>query len=93
MKDNIVTLLSVSYDKDTDRYSVKVPAGSNVAETAFCMTVVAKCLVRDKVIENVDVLLNYIKKYCEDPQYDELKKDEGKKDGKSSRNDEKNSKN
>lgn len=85
MKDNIVTLLAVSYDKETDRYNVKVPAGSNVAETAFCMTVVAKCLVRDKVIENVDVLLNYIKKFCEDPQYDELKKSEDKKNGKKSR--------
>ena len=73
MKKKNFTLLQVDYNPEQDRYNVKVPAGSNVAETAFCMVVVAKCLVRDKVIDNVNVLTDLIKKYAEDPQYDEVK--------------------
>ena len=76
MKKNEITLLSVKYDQDNDKYSVQIPAGSNVSETAFCMTVVVKCLLRDNVIEKPQVITDLINKYCSDPQYDEVKSDD-----------------
>ena len=80
-KNNDITLLKVSYNEDTNNYSVTLRAGSSVPETAFCMAVICKCLVRDKVIDNVSVVTDLIKKYIEDPQYNELEdtKDDDKK--------------
>ena len=75
MKKNKVTLLAVEYDQDLDRYNVRIPAGSNVAETAFCMTVVVKCMLRDGVIKSANEITDLINKYSTDPQYDELKGD------------------
>lgn len=72
MEDNKITLLEVSYNEENDMYTVKIPKGSNVNETAFCMTVVIKCMLRDKVINDVKDVTNLIEKYCNDPQYDEL---------------------
>lgn len=74
MNENKITLLAVEYDKDKDIYSVQIPAGSNVSETAFCMTVVVKCLLRDKVIKKSEEVTDLINKFCNDPQYDEVKK-------------------
>ena len=81
MKKNEITLLAVKYDQDNDIYNVQIPKGSNVAETAFCMTVVVKCLLRDKVIDKPEVVTDLINKYCTDPQYNEVKND-----GESSKN-------
>lgn len=70
------TLLSVAFDAAEAMYSVEVAQGSNVAETAFAMAIVIKCLIRDNVIENKDVVLDLINKYLSDPQYDEVKENE-----------------
>lgn len=79
MKNNEVTLLAVKYDQDKDLYNVQIPKGSNVAETAFCMTVVVKCMLRDGVIKQSEEITNLINKYCNDPQYDEVKNNEDSK--------------
>ena len=54
-------------------YNVQIPKGSNVPETAFCMTVVVKCMLRDGVIQKAEELTDLINKYCNDPQYSEVK--------------------
>lgn len=74
-------LLGVAYDDETNTYSVDIPAGSNVAETAFGVAVVVKCLVRDEVIDDGKVFLDMLNKYITDPQYEELKDDEENKEG------------
>ena len=73
MKKNEITLLAVKYDQDKDMYNVQIPKGSNVPETAFCMTVVVKCMLRDGVIQKAEELTDLINKYCNDPQYSEVK--------------------
>ena len=72
MNNNTITLLSVEYDNERNRYNIKIPAGSNVAETAVCMTVVTKCLLRDGVIKSATEITDLINKYCDDPQYNEI---------------------
>ena len=64
-------LLSVSFNNVTDKYYVSVPQGSSVNETAFCMSVVIKCMSRDNVITQ-DEMLALIKQYLDDPQYNEV---------------------
>lgn len=71
-----ITLMSVTYDLDKNNYTVSLAKGSNVAEAAFGMSIIIKCLVRDKVIEKPDEILTLIKKYLDDPQYEELKENE-----------------
>lgn len=64
------TVLTVA--TDGNNYYVSIPAGSNVAETAFAMHCVIKMLVRDGMCESNEVFLDMIKKYLGDPQYDEV---------------------
>lgn len=66
------TLLSVSFDDENGIYNVHVPAGSNVAETAFGMAVVIKCLVKDGVIDDHKIVTDMLNKYLTDSQYDEV---------------------
>lgn len=70
-----VTLLSVSFNENTGMYTVNLAKGSNLAETAFAVTVLLKCLVKDGIVETPDVVLELIKKYLSDPQFDEVKED------------------
>lgn len=70
-----VTLLSVSFNENTGMYTVNLAKGSNLAETAFAVTVLLKCLVKDGIVETSDVVLELIKKYLSDPQFDEVKED------------------
>lgn len=65
-------LLGVAFDEEKNVYSVDVPAGSNVAETAFAMAVVIKCLVRDGIIENHKIVTDMINKYLTESQYEEI---------------------
>lgn len=58
---------------DENNYYVDIPAGSNVAETAFAIHCVIKMLVRDGMCESNEVFLDMIKKYLGDPQYEEVK--------------------
>ena len=42
-------ILAVAADDVNNTYTVDIPAGSSVPETAFAMAVVIKCLIRDGV--------------------------------------------
>lgn len=75
-EDEVVTLMSVNFDAKNNVYSIGLARGSNVAETAFAMTVVIKCLLKDGVIEKTSDITDLINKYLQDPQYEELKDEE-----------------
>lgn len=74
-------LIKVTFDDETGRYSVSLGQGSSVPETAFAITVVIKCLKRDGYIKNAKELLNLVKKYLTDPQYEEVQDEETNVDG------------
>lgn len=65
-------ILAVAVNEENNTYSVDIPAGSNAAETAFAMSVIIKCFVKDGVIENHKVMTDMINKYLTDSQYDEV---------------------
>lgn len=70
---NVTTLLQVGFNEDLKSYFVNLAAGSNVAETAFAVTVIIKCLIKDKIIEKAEDFTDLVNKYLNDPQYDEVK--------------------
>lgn len=74
--ENKVLLMAVAFDQTNNTYSVDLAKGSNVAETAFSMAVVIKCLIRDGIIKEARDVTDLINKYLDDPQYNEVKKDE-----------------
>ena len=65
-------ILAVAVDEENNTYCVDVPSGSNAAETAFAMSVVIKCFIRDGIIENKTVMTDMIEKYLTDTQYEEV---------------------
>ena len=71
--DNRELLLAVAFNEDTNTYSVDIAQGSSVSETAFAMSVVIKCLVRDGIIKSPNEITKLISKYLDDSQYQELK--------------------
>ena len=73
---NKILLMAVAFDQTKNTYSVDLAKGSNVAETAFSMAVVIKCLIRDGIIKEAKDVTDLINKYLDDPQYNEVKKDE-----------------
>ena len=74
--ENKVLLMAVAFDQTNNTYSVDLAKGSNVAETAFSMAVVIKCLIRDGIIKEAKDVTDLINKYLDDPQYSEVTKDE-----------------
>ena len=64
-------LLSVTFNDG--KYEVKIPKGSNVAETAFCMAVIIKVLTRDNLVSGAKEVLDAITRYLDDPQFEEVK--------------------
>ena len=66
------TIVAIYFNEVKNQYEIEIPQGSNVAEAAFAIAALTKCLVRDKVIEKTDEFINTIKKYVEDPQYQEV---------------------
>jgi hypothetical protein len=64
-------LLSVTFNDG--KYEVKIPKGSNVAETAFCMAVIIKVLTRDNLVSGTKEVLDAIMRYLDDPQFEEVK--------------------
>lgn len=76
----IKKLLSVEFNAESNQYMIELGKGSNVAETAFAMVVVIKCLLRDEIIKSPSDILNLINKYLTEPQYDEIV-EEDTKDG------------
>ena len=65
-------ILAVAVDDETNSYGVDIPAGSNAAETAFAMSVVIKCFVKDGIIDDYRIMTDMINKYLTDSQYDEV---------------------
>ena len=65
-------ILAVAVDDEANSYSVDIPAGSNAAETAFAMSVVIKCFVKDGIIDDYKIMTDMINKYLTDSQYDEV---------------------
>lgn len=70
---SMVTLMTVGFDQDKNTYCVSLGKGSNVAETAFAMAVVIKCLTKDGVIKKHKDIIDLVEKYLTDPQYEEVK--------------------
>lgn len=68
-----INLMRVSYNDAKNVYSVDLAEGSSIAETAFAMCVVIKCLKRDGIIKETNEVTDLIHKYLEDPQYEEVK--------------------
>jgi hypothetical protein len=69
-------LLAVAFEEAEDgtaNYIVDIPKGSTVTETAFCVNVVIRCLIKDKIIEKPSDFLDYVTKYLNEPQYGETK--------------------
>lgn len=73
--DDKVILMAVAFSESKDSYIVNLAKGSNVAETAFAMSVVIKCLMKDGIIKSPADVTDLIDKYLNDPQYEEVKKD------------------
>lgn len=65
-------ILGVAFDDENNIYSVDIPAGSSVPETAFAMSVVIKCLIKDGIIEKSTDVTDLINKYINDPLYEEV---------------------
>ena len=74
--DDSVILMAVAFNESKNTYIVDLAKGSNVAETAFAMTVVIKCLLKDGVIKSASDVTDLINKYMNDPQYDEVKEND-----------------
>lgn len=70
--DDKVILMAVAFSESRNTYIVDLAKGSNVAETAFSMSVVIKCLLKDGIIKNASEVTDLITKYLSDPQYEEL---------------------
>lgn len=69
-------LLAVAYEEGDNgkaNYIVDIPKGSTVTETAFCMNVVIRCLVRDGIIKDSKEFIDYVLKYLDDVQHSEVK--------------------
>lgn len=65
-------ILAVAFDDEKNTYSVDIPAGSSIPETAFAMAIVIKCLIRDGVISKAEEVTELVNKYVDDPQYQEV---------------------
>lgn len=71
METNKINVLTVVFDSETGLYNVSIPQGSNIAETAFAISVVIRCLLRDGLITNIPEFMAQIVKYTSDPQWSE----------------------
>ena len=71
--DDRVILMAVAFSESKNSYIVDLAKGSNVAETAFAMSVVIKCLMKDGIIKSSTDVTDLIDKYLNDPQYEEVK--------------------
>lgn len=68
-------LLAVAVNDETGNYFVDIAQGSSVPETAFAMSVVIRCLMRDGYIKDANEIINLVKKYSTDSQFEEVKDD------------------
>lgn len=70
---NEKTVLAVTYDITTDRYTIGTCKGSSVSELAFVVMVLAKTLERDGHIKNTKEFMDKVQRYMDDPQFEEVK--------------------
>lgn len=75
MNDNEKLIFAVGFDEVTGEYKVNIPAGTTINEVVFAFSVVTKCLVRDGIVENREVITEMLQRYLTDPQYEELEED------------------
>lgn len=68
MIDNVRLMVS----EQDNQYTVTVGSGSSVQETAFCIGVIIRCLLRDEYITNVEDFLERVKFYSTDEQFKEI---------------------
>lgn len=73
MNNDNTEILTISFNNETGNYGIKISKGCSLNEVFFGINVLIKCLVRDGIIENEDVVFDTLKKYATDPQYQELK--------------------
>ena len=66
-------LLAVAFQESTSSYIVDIAQGSSVGETAFAVSVIARCLVRDGIIKETKEFVELVNKYLGDPQFAEVK--------------------
>lgn len=76
MKNEKKILMAVAFDETNNTYSVDLGAGSSVPETAFAMSIVIKCLLKDEIIKDAKEVTDLVNKYLTDPQYNEVKEGE-----------------
>ena len=76
MEDDKKILMAVAFNEENNMYSVDLGAGSSVPETAFAMSIVIKCLIKDGIIKEANEVTDLINKYLTDPQYSEVKEGE-----------------
>lgn len=81
MDENKKLLMGVAYDNENGTYGVHLAQGSSVKETAFCMNVVIRCLLRDNIIKSADEVLDEVKRYLNDVQWNEVKDDTDNNNG------------
>ena len=72
-KEDKKLLVAVAFQESTSSYIVDIAQGSSVAETAFAVSVVARCLVRDGIINDHKEFTELVNKYLGDPQFAEVK--------------------
>lgn len=65
-------ILAVAVDDENNDYTIDIPAGSNVAETSFAMAVVVRCFVKDGLVNDPNVVVDMIRKYATEVQYDPI---------------------
>ena len=73
---NLQSILTIAYDNDKNQYTFNIPQGMSLQEVAFAIAALIKCLVRESVIKDNQVFVDFINKYLTDPQYSEVKPDE-----------------
>lgn len=66
-------VLAVSYNVETDKYSIGACQGSSVSEMAFAVMVVIKTLIRDGYLKDSKEFLDKVTTYLADPQFSEVK--------------------
>lgn len=74
--DNKLPILTIAYDNDKNQYTFNIPQGMSLQEVAFAIAALIKCLVRESVIKDDRVFIDFINKYLTDPQYNEVKPNE-----------------
>lgn len=80
MNDKNKLILEVSFNEEIGNYDIRVGSGMSVNECMFGISAFMRCLVRDKVVEDKQILLDLLSRYLNDPQFDEIKTDEENKD-------------